>query len=51
MSETPLGRFCWFELMTTDPRAATSFYRANSRMGDAGVGRTGRDAVHDVDER
>ena len=28
MSETPLGRFCWFELMTTDPRAATSFYRA-----------------------
>ncbi len=29
MSETneiPLGRFCWHELMTTDPEAAPSFY-------------------------
>ena len=24
--ETPLGRFCWYELMTTDPDAAPGFY-------------------------
>lgn len=26
MSDTPLGRFCWYELMTTDPDAAPGFY-------------------------
>ena len=26
MSDTPLGRFCWHELMTTDPAAARDFY-------------------------
>jgi len=26
MSDTPLGRFCWYELMTTDPGAARAFY-------------------------
>lgn len=26
MSDTPLGRFCWYELMTTDPEAAKAFY-------------------------
>lgn len=26
MSDTPLGRFCWNELMTTDPGAARDFY-------------------------
>jgi predicted enzyme related to lactoylglutathione lyase len=26
MSDTPTGRFCWYELMTTDPGAAPSFY-------------------------
>ena len=26
MSDTPLGRLCWYELMTTDPGAACDFY-------------------------
>ena len=26
MSDTPLGRFCWYELLTTDPDAAPDFY-------------------------
>lgn len=26
MSDTPTGRFCWHELMTTDPEAAHAFY-------------------------
>lgn len=26
MSDTPRGRFCWYELMTTDPEAAPGFY-------------------------
>ena len=26
MSDTPQGRFCWYELMTSDPDAATEFY-------------------------
>ncbi len=26
MSDTPNGRFCWYELMTTDPEAAQAFY-------------------------
>lgn len=26
MSDTPLGRFCWFDLMTADPDAAPDFY-------------------------
>lgn len=26
MSKTPNGRFCWYELMTTDPEAAHGFY-------------------------
>lgn len=28
MIETPNGRFCWGELLTTDPAAAADFYRA-----------------------
>jgi hypothetical protein len=28
MSAIPLGRFCWYELLTTDPKAAPSFYGA-----------------------
>ena len=28
MTETPNGRFCWGELLTTDPAATTDFYRA-----------------------
>jgi predicted enzyme related to lactoylglutathione lyase len=27
MSETPLGRPCWYELMTTDPEGAPDFYK------------------------
>ena len=27
MSETPLGRFCWYELLTTDLEGAQEFYR------------------------
>lgn len=27
MAETPRGRFCWYELMTSDPEAAQDFYR------------------------
>ncbi len=26
MADIPLGRFCWFDLMTTDPDAAPAFY-------------------------
>jgi len=26
VSDTPTGRFCWYELMTTDPEAAPAFY-------------------------
>jgi uncharacterized protein len=26
MAEVPLGRFCWYELLTTDPAAAATFY-------------------------
>ncbi len=25
-SDFPLGRFCWYDLMTSDPKAATDFY-------------------------
>lgn len=28
MSASPLGRFCWYELLTTDPEAAPGFYGA-----------------------
>jgi predicted enzyme related to lactoylglutathione lyase len=28
MSESPLGRFCWFDLMTPDPESAPDFYGA-----------------------
>lgn len=28
MSDTPTGRFCWYELMTTDTGAAPAFYQA-----------------------
>jgi len=40
MSETPLGRFCWYELMTTDLGAARDFYASvtgwTPRAWDAG---------------
>ncbi len=26
MAKIPLGRFCWYELLTTDPKAAPGFY-------------------------
>jgi predicted enzyme related to lactoylglutathione lyase len=26
MSDTPTGRFCWYELLTSDPQAAPAFY-------------------------
>lgn len=35
MSEVPRGRFCWYELMTTDPDAATGFYGAVTGWGTA----------------
>ena len=28
MTETPNGRFCWGELLTTDPATVADFYRA-----------------------
>jgi predicted enzyme related to lactoylglutathione lyase len=33
MSDTPTGRFCWYELMTTDPGAAPGFYAAVTGWG------------------
>ncbi len=35
MAETPLGRFCWFDLMTTDPDAAPDFYAQVTGWGTA----------------
>jgi len=35
MSGTPLGRFCWYELMTPDPDAAPAFYAAVAGWGTA----------------
>ena len=35
MSETPLGRFCWYELLTTDPDAAPGFYAQVAGWGTA----------------
>jgi uncharacterized protein len=35
MSETPRGRFCWYELMTTDPDAAPGFYGKIAGWGTA----------------
>lgn len=35
MSDTPLGVFCWFDLMTTAPDAAPAFYRAVTGWGTA----------------
>lgn len=35
MSDTPLGRFCWYELITTDPSAAPDFYGAVAGWGTA----------------
>jgi len=31
-----LGRFCWYELMTSDPDAAPAFYSALTGWGTAG---------------
>ncbi len=33
MSDIPLGRFCWFDLMTTNPDDAPSFYGAIAGWG------------------
>ena len=33
MSDIPLGRMCWHELMTTDPEAAPGFYQAITGWG------------------
>jgi len=33
MSETPTGRFCWYELMTTNPDAAPTLYGAIAGWG------------------
>ena len=42
MSDTPRGRFCWYDLMTTDPDGAKSFYGRVAGWGttvwDGGVG-------------
>jgi len=35
MSDTPLGRFCWYELLTTDPDAAPEFYGQITGWGTA----------------
>ena len=35
MSDTPLGRFCWYELMTTDPAVAPDFYGQIAGWGTA----------------
>ncbi len=35
MSEIPRGRFCWYELMTTDPAAAPDFYHEIAGWGAA----------------
>ena len=35
MSDTPLGRSCWYELMTTDPDAAQAFYGQIAAWGTA----------------
>ena len=39
---TPTGRFCWHELMTSDPAAAASFYGEviGWGMGEWGEGET-----------
>ena len=50
MTETPNGRFCWGELLTTDPEAAADFYAAVIGWGHEGVGGE-RDALLGVDER
>lgn len=33
MTSIPRGRFCWYELMTTDPRTAEEFYAAVAGWG------------------
>jgi predicted enzyme related to lactoylglutathione lyase len=33
MSKIPLGRFCWYELLTTDPKAAPGFYEKITGWG------------------
>ena len=35
MSDAPLGRFCWYELMTTDPDATHDFYGQVAGWGTA----------------
>ena len=35
MSDAPLGRFCWYELMTTDPDATHDFYGQVASWGMA----------------
>jgi hypothetical protein len=35
MADIPLGRFCWYELLTTDPKAAPAFYGAVAGWGTA----------------
>ena len=41
MSNTPLGRFCWYELLTTDPDAAPDFYGQIAGWGTAPFGGPG----------
>ena len=36
MADSPTGRFCWHELMTTDPGAAPNFYAAVTGWGTQG---------------
>lgn len=33
MNDTPTGRFCWYELMTTDPEGAAGFYQEVTGWG------------------
>ena len=35
MADIPLGRFCWYELLTTDPKAAPAFYGVITGWGTA----------------
>ena len=44
----PLGRFVWFDLMTTDPAVCAGILFAGDGLGDGAV--SGAYALHDVDE-
>ena len=45
-----LGRFVWYELLTSDPEAATRFYTELIGWGNRSVGR-GIRTLHHVDQQ